>query len=456
MQDIPLGLQSYERQTSFAPPVELVNFYIEADQSQSEPSQVNRLQRPGLAPFTTAAGPVRALYQQDGVQGGQSFAVASDSLQTVAADGSVSDLGTVADDGKSAKFAAAFDKLAVASGGKLYFLSGSTLTEVAIPDSDTDPENRFARDICDLNNYIVMICPDGRFFWINPGESTIDPLDFATAESSADGLVACASLIGELYLFGSSSVEVWQSTGNADLPFQRAAGRNFSKGCMHRDTVKSLDNTLFWLGDNGVVYRSSSVPMRVSNHGIEERIAKRSGDPSALTITYGGHEFYVLKIPGEGSFAYDVESKSWSEFASTGFTEFRPSHALNLASGILLGDAHSGKIWTFDDTRGDDDGEVMLRKVTGTVSIPSRRSIRNDSFALRVGSSAPCSYRLRWHDGQSSYPDNYRMLPARAGVDQLTAYRLGHIRDSFRTFEVSIVDPVIARISSATANEAFQ
>jgi hypothetical protein len=457
---VPLGLKAYSRDGAFEPQVELINLFVEDDESDAavDDTRQLRLQRPGTTLYATTAGPTRAMYQCDGVQGSAVYVAAGGSLQTVSST-AVTTVGAIANDGKSASFAASFDKLAVASGGLLYFLNAGVLTPVAIPDADTTPAIRAAIDVTAIDNYIIVACPDGRWFYCPPGvydfTSGTNALNFYTAESSADGLVACHTLMDELYLFGTSSVEVWTATGDGDSPFQREPGRNFARGCMSAQSVKIVDNTLFWVGDNAVVYRAAAVPTRISTFTIEEHIAKRSGDVSAFVYTLDAHEFYVLKIPGRGSFQYDCATKGWSRLKSYGQTEFTPAYSVQTNSGWLLGDTVSSSVLKMDRTVATDVGQPIERIVTGTVALPSRRATRNDSVAVYVGSSAPCSYRLRWHDGQNDFPSTYRALPARAGSDVLTAYRLGAGRESYRTFEISIVDPVIVRISAMSANESF-
>ena len=460
MPSIPLGQSAYNRDAIGLPENELINLYIEDDGSGSDADATAKLhlQRPGLVHYANTAGATRAMYQMDGVQGGLTFVAAGSELQSITATATTT-IAAIANDGKSAAFAAAFDKLALASGGLLYFLNAGVLTNIAIPDANTDPVSRCAIDVTSIANYIIVACPDGRWFFIPPGVYDLttgtNALNFYTAESAADGLVACHTLNDELYLFGTATVEVWQATGSGTDPFQRAPGRNFSRGCLSAESVQIVDNTLFWVGDNNVVYRAAAVPQRVSTFSIEEHIQKRSGDVSAFTYSIDAHEFYCLKIPGRGTFSYDAATKGWSRLKSYGAVEFTPAYSVFTNDGWLVGDTVSGTVLRMDRTAATDNGQPIERVTTAIVPIPSRRSVRNDSVSINVGSSAACSYRLRWHDGQTPYPATYRTLPARSGADILTSYRLGAGSESYRVFEVSIVDPVIVRISSMTANEAF-
>ena len=125
------------------------------------------------------------------------------------------------------------------------------------------------------------------------------------------------------------------AAADADLPFQRSSGRQFSRGCAARDTVVVLDNAVFFLGDDRIVYRAEEAPKRVSTFGIEERLRKCAsiGDASALSFTVDGHAFYLLNIPGEGSFAFDVSSGQWAEWQSYGRKTFRGRCALTKGGG---------------------------------------------------------------------------------------------------------------------------
>lgn len=112
---------------------------------------------------------------------------------------------------------------------------------------------------------------NGRFYWIEPGATTIDPLNFATAEKSPDGVLQVRTMGDQFWLFGASSTEVWYPTGAADLPFSRIQGRLFERGVLDgtaiqiKDAVMLIDNT-------GVVYMLQGSPQRVSNNSIEEKI----------------------------------------------------------------------------------------------------------------------------------------------------------------------------------------
>lgn len=114
---------------------------------------------------------------------------------------------------------------------------------------------------------------NGRFYWINPGETTIDPLNFATAEKSPDAILQIRVVGDQFWLFGTNSTEVWYPTGDPDTPFTRVQGRLFERGILEgtaivvKDSVMLIDNTC-------TVYRLEGSPKEVSNPSISERIRK--------------------------------------------------------------------------------------------------------------------------------------------------------------------------------------
>lgn len=446
MPSVPLGLKSYKRQSAFQPEVELVNLYLEPDESGGSPDKFMRIKRPGLVRHATLPGPVAGLYRKDGVFGGTLFAASAGNLYAIT--NSVTLLGALG--AQSAAMAATFDRIYALGDSVPRSWNGSTLLVISVPDALP------IADIETINNYAILACENGDFYWIVPGEDQPDALDFASAESSPDGLVAVRRLVDELWFFGKSSTEVWQTTGDALLPFQRAGGRQFERGCMARDTVRRFDNSVLWVGDDGVVYRGGAIPTRISDHGIEERIRRRTSPPSAWVLEVDGHKFYVLDIPGQGSFAFDAATAAWSEFASASTTGWRAKVGTSEGNDTTFaGDSLTGAVWRVDPTAATDDGESIRCAMSGSIALQGR-PVGVNSFSVGVGASDDCTLRIRWKDGNEDWPAYYEEVEALAPADVVTLYRLGQANQPFRTFEVETSDDVLLRFSGAVANEGWQ
>lgn len=439
MPQIPLGNAAYKRDVGFQTEVLLENLVMEKDDSGASPDGFMRIQRPGLTANYTINSPVRGLYQQQGIFDGDVFSVGGSNFyrdQTLVS--AITGTGI-------ASMASSIDRIGVVLNPNFYTYDG-TLDQVTVPD------DREAIDLEQLNSYLIVLTPTGRFYWLVPGEAAIDPLDFANAESSPDGGVAVKRLVDELFFFNTTTVEVWQTTGDLNAPFQRAAGRIYDKGCLNKDTVQRFDNSIIWVGDDLSVYRASQVPQDIGSPFLSERLRKRTGDPTAIVLKFDDHEVYVLRIPGQGSFAFDALTQTWSDWKTYGMTEWTPHVAVGEVD--LVGDSATGKIWRFDPENGTDDGLPIVRKVTGTISIPSR-PVASSNFTVGVGASDDTTAYIRWKDGRDEWPAYYEDIEVRAPYDIVNIYRTGQMREPFRSWEVMFDGPERVRISAALFAEAW-
>ncbi len=245
---------------------------------------------------------------------------------------------------------------------------------------DTDFEG--ASTVTYLDGYFIFSRPDSGQFFISAlyDGGDIDALDFATAESSPDNIVACIVDHRELWLLGQTTFEVWQNTGNADFPFERIPGAIGEKGCISKDSVARLDNSLFWLDQDGIVRRAAGgyVPTRISTHAVEHAISQ--GDLSTATaFAYAqeGHEFYVLSVPDAGTFVYDSATQLWHKRESYGKGRWRGEHHAYMNGVHYVGDFETGNVYTLSLDTYTDNGETIIAEMTFPV-------IHNEGYRFRL------------------------------------------------------------------------
>lgn len=132
-------------------------------------------------------------------------------------------------------------------------------------------------DVSTVASYVIVIPTQsdgyqGRFYWIPPGETTVNALDFATAESSPDGINGVEVFGDQFWLTGESTTEVWFPSGDPTIPMQRLRGLVFDRGSW-QDTAVAINETLVVVdADGGVFLIRGGTPQRVSNSSIEEQI----------------------------------------------------------------------------------------------------------------------------------------------------------------------------------------
>jgi len=109
---------------------------------------------------------------------------------------------------------------------------------------------------------------------------------------------------------------------------------------------------MFFVGFDKQVYRTGAVPLKVSNFEVDDYLRQATEqeleeDCYAFTVNFGGHEFYVMYVPNNGTWAYDVSMKEWAEWRSWNKGRFRAS----CAEQNFIGDFYSGAIMGFDGGR---------------------------------------------------------------------------------------------------------
>lgn len=118
---------------------------------------------------------------------------------------------------------------------------------------------------------------NGRFYWIRPGEVTIDPLDYATAERAPDPISGVVVFGDQFWLPGTTTTEVWYPSGDATFPFLRQEGIAFDRGAWSGTALQVKDSMIIVDTDGGVFEIAGGLK-RISTPGIEERIRKAIKD----------------------------------------------------------------------------------------------------------------------------------------------------------------------------------
>jgi hypothetical protein len=341
----------------------------------------------------------------------------------------------------------------------------------------TDPDFPGAVTVGYLDGYFVFNEPDGQRMWVTAllNGLDVDPLDFASAEGSPDGIVAVNVDHREVWVFGTDSIEVWYDAGLQDFPLQRIQGAFNEIGCVATFSVAKLDNGLFWLGcdarGQGIVYRANGYTgTRVSTHAIEYAIQSYGNISDAIAYTYqqDGHAFYVLTFPSaNATWVYDVATQAWHEragWSNGAFTRHRSNCQCNFQGEIIVGDFENGNIYTFDlDTYADNGGiQKWLRSwralPTGTNNLKrsAQHSLQLDcesGVGLNNGQGAEPQVMLRWSDdGGHTWSNEHWANMGKIGQFFRRVFwrRLGmtlKLRD--RVYEISGTDPVKIAIMGA-------
>lgn len=359
----PILGSTYVARSVNAADARMINIFPEViPEGGQEPAFLQRA--PGLALLATLGdGPVRGLW----TFGNYGYAVSGNTLYKINSSWVATAKGTVTGTGP-VSMSDNGTQLFIAANGPSYIYNATTDVFAQI----TDPDFPGAVTVGYLDGYFVFNEPNSQKVWVTQllDGLSVDPLDFASAEGSPDGLVSLIIDHREAWLFGTNSVEVWYDAGLQDFPLQRIQGAFNEIGCIAPFSVAKLDNGIFWLGADargrGIVYRANGYTgVRVSTHAVEWHIQDYANMADAVAYTYqqDGHSFYLLNFPSANTtWVYDVATNAWHEragFSAGNFTRHRSNCQMSFNNEIVVGDFENGNIYAFDLNVYADNGSIQ-------------------------------------------------------------------------------------------------
>ena len=164
-------------------------------------------------------------------------------------------------------------------------------------------------------------------------------LDYYTAESSPDDLIA-GRVLGELYvLFGSQTLEFWAQTGDSDDPFAIQPGMTQQIGCMCRDGIVKTDNSLFFVDDAFNVRRLGQGGSPIVSEPWVARLLKAAGSTGIIGMVYQdeGHIFPMWRTSA-GCVVYDVLTQQWHTRGTNQTDTWRYTSMVTAAERVFVAD----------------------------------------------------------------------------------------------------------------------
>lgn len=340
---------------------------------------------PGLKLFkTVGTGPIRGAATAHGY----GWIVSGAELYRVPLTGDPLLIGTVPGEGR-VQILHNDSQVVVMHSEGWHVLTLQDMSYGSVPDSPKTAQGSYQ------DSYIVFPNENGTYGWTAIGDAqSLDALNFASAEAQPDPIISVLSDHRELWLFGEQTVEIAQTSGDADLVFTRTAMIEY--GCAAKYSPAKSDNTVFWIGRNeaghGVVYRADGYsPVRISTHALESHIASYGDLSEAWGYCYqqNGHTFYVLTFPWKATWAYDASTTRWSRIGylepQSGELEQHRGNAYFFMRGLhLIGDHTSGNLYRLDLDTYTDNGAPIYRERAWSVIENEGRMIRHVRLELKA------------------------------------------------------------------------
>lgn len=257
----------------------------------------------------------------------------------------------------------------------------------------TDPAFPGAKSIDFIGQRIVFVEPQGRYWgWSDLTDAlSYNALNVAQAETTPDRIVGLCVSGNEVLIFGERTIEPWASAPTDTATFQLRAGSVIESGCGATDSIKRLDNSVFYLTNNGQVARLEGyTPRVVSTMAIEADIRERNWSKAfATTWEDNGHCVYYLTFPDGHTWGYDVRQGKWHRRESYGFNRWRVNCMVKSNGRWMAGDFQSGRVYEVEWRSVYESCEIMPRRFTSGVLHSATNRITVDAFSLTAATGQP-------------------------------------------------------------------
>jgi hypothetical protein len=434
-----------------------VNLYPVLNEEGKEVSAL--YSTPGLSLFSDIeTGQTRGMYY---ASNGRAFAVIGSTLYEFFASGSTTNRGSLLNSAGAVSIADNGFQLAVCDGVNLYIFTYSTNTFAKVSDTDL-PEVGY---VTFIDGYFVVNKLNSQSFYISTQyDGTLwAALDFASAESSPDELKCVYNAVGQLWLLGEFTTEVFTNTGSSAFPFEKIQGGKIDVGCIATHSVLEVGGTLLWLGQDkfgsGGVYQTTGFsPNKISTSPIELLIKSATDKENIKAWAYqeNGHTFYCLTGGGlTTTLVYDLTTGIWHErsyFNSYGEHETSLVCCHVFAFGKhIVGDRNIGRLYEMSSDIYSDNGDEICRERIYTHLFDEGTRIRFNTLEIGFetgtglqsgqGSDPKVMFSLS-KDGGKTWSDEYSTTFGKVGKYRTTVQfrRLGVA--SQMTFKIRVTDPV--------------
>jgi len=306
------------------------------------------------------------------------YRVMGTKLVTVASNGTVTTLGDVGGPvDEFVTFCYSFDRLGIASGGRLYYWDG-TLTQV------TDPDLGTVIDFVWVDGYFMTT--DGDYLVVTEltDPTQVNPLKYGSSEADPDPIKALLKFRNEVYALNRYTIEVFENVGGEFFPFARVVGAQIQRGtvgtfacCVYQGAIAFLGSgrnepTGVYAGTGGDSSKFSTQEIDTILSGYTEAQLSKV---KLETRTDKANDFLYVHLPDrtlvfDAAASKELETFVWFSLVSTvvGFAQYRARNFVWAFNKWLVSDPQSNAIGYLEDNIGSHWGDIV-RWEFGTIIV---------------------------------------------------------------------------------------
>lgn len=464
---IPIANGFYESESLPISAQECVNWYPNIVQSAGL-SQETLFGTPGATEIAST-GLLEQSNRGAHVKAGIPYFVNGDALysldRAIDAEGtetfSVSSLGNIEGDGFVSIADNGTQLMILVPGGKGYIYdesAGTPFQEITDPDFSASGEPQY---VAFVDGYFAITTDSKKWAIsaLNDGLSW-SALDFGSAESDPDTIVAPVVYRNQIFITGSETTEAFQNQPNGSgFPFIRS-NIFLKKGCFAPLSLISANSALMMIG--GGVNESPAIWQyagggfqKVSTTAIDNVLAEFSdseiGDAFSFSYAQKGAYFICFTV-GDRTFVYDIVSSRWHERKSviSGLDDRWRINSLVTAYGrVLVGDSQDGRIGELDPGVYTEYEDNILRSFATQPLANQGRAVRVPMIELTTESGVGNSDREDPQismdisdDGKSWTYERSRSLGKVGEYNRRAIWYRNGRAPRFRVFRFRMSDPV--------------
>ena len=219
------------------------------------------------------------------------------------------------------------------------------------------------------DNYFIVNKKDSFYFQISSLSDGLvwDALDLGSAEGNPDNILRVISDHRQLFLFGSSSAEIFYNSGNATFPFERFPDVFIEGGIDAPQSLTIADNSLVYLDDTKIVRRLDGFVPKVLLQSQFNKLVSEfavTSDMIGFTYTDRGNIFYVMTFPSvDKTYVYNFATgfiHQWSSGLTGG--RHRSNCCVFFNDKYVVGDYENGILYTLENDVYTDNGSTIVWK----------------------------------------------------------------------------------------------
>ncbi len=458
--------QSYQEASLPLDAQRMVNLYVVQAPQGKEQSAVYGT--PGLLEFASVG---TAKNRKSFVNStGRAFIVSGSKVYELLADGNYNELGSLMQSSGIVYMEDNGFELAICDTRNIYIYNYSS----GVFTKATLPSGVVAGTLTFIDGYFVISDKNTGKFYLSGLYNGLSwgALDFATAENSPDNLERVYNAIGQLWLLGTFTTEIWTNTGSSSFPFEKI-NTKIDIGILAPSSAVDINDSLFFVGrdksGNARVYNTVGFRAKPVSTPPIEIILRKAGDLSkvvAYKYHQDGHTFYILtggNLPT--SLCFDLTTQLWHERAYLNeFGSFEQHLALDHMFAFnkhLVISRKDSKVYEMSPDYYTDDGDSILRERIMTNLSDMNRKIRYNSLEIDLETgvglqngqgSEPLISLMLSKDGSRTWSNPYQASIGKVGEYQTKVEfrRLG-VAETM-TFKLQISEPVKIAIIGAYVN----